>query len=104
MVGDRTWQLVGDDRGWLYSDKSAFAGDADDVGHWSADLNLQASCPVRPQFFSGSTFQIHLVLDLIHFGVRDMLHVSLTRLPAPILLTKSLDPPPWVLVEFQFKI
>ena len=46
-VGARMSRFVGDNQGWIYSDKELQGLDRDDTHYWSADFNLQVPCPVR---------------------------------------------------------
>ncbi|KAF8799375.1 hypothetical protein BYT27DRAFT_7342981 [Phlegmacium glaucopus] len=59
-LGGKTWRFVGDNQGWLYSDKSVPSEEqVDDDLHkplWSTDLNLQPSCEISSMSISGSRF------------------------------------------------
>ncbi|KAF8879101.1 hypothetical protein CPB84DRAFT_1793635 [Gymnopilus junonius] len=52
-VGEAVWRFVGDNQGWLYSDKHTGSTEHG-VSYWSADLNLQPSSPISSIRTSGS--------------------------------------------------
>ncbi|KDR82519.1 hypothetical protein GALMADRAFT_134123 [Galerina marginata CBS 339.88] len=53
-LGQVAWRFIGDDQGWLYSDKSVQPERRNGINYWSADLNLQPSSPISSIRISGS--------------------------------------------------
>ncbi|KAF8968899.1 WD40-repeat-containing domain protein [Flammula alnicola] len=54
QLGGRTWRFIGDNQGWLYSDKDFAPETRHGIHYWSADLNLQPSSPISSICVSGS--------------------------------------------------
>ena len=66
-VRDRMWRFIGDNQGWIYSDKELQCLDRDDMHYWSADFNLQVPCPVRPTL--PFTCKFLILPDYFHVGL-----------------------------------
>ncbi|KAF8170072.1 hypothetical protein BJ912DRAFT_1034497 [Pholiota molesta] len=49
-----TWRFIGDDQGWLYSDKDIIYEQRQGMHHWSADMNLQPSSAISSISIHGS--------------------------------------------------